>query len=76
MTKESLTGQAVDFEKLPRFLTPAEAAAVLRISLASFYKKAHLRQIPVTKVGGSLRCDKVRLEKYLESRTRGGESDR
>jgi excisionase family DNA binding protein len=62
------------FEDLARYLTPNEAATVLRISLASFYKKAHLRQIPVTKVGGSLRCDKFRLEKYLESRTRGGEN--
>jgi len=65
--------QEIDFDKLPRYLTPAEAAAVLRISLASFYKKAHLRQIPVTKVGGSLRVNKRKLEKRLEERTTGGE---
>ncbi len=64
---------AQNFEKLPRYLKPVEAAAVLRISLASFYKKAHLRQIPVTKCGGSLRVDKYRLEKFLDERTLGGE---
>ncbi len=61
-----------DFEKLPRYLTPVETAVVLRISLASFYKKRHLGQIPVTKVGGTLRVDKFKLEKYLEERTTGG----
>lgn len=61
------------FEDLPRYLTPVEAAAVLRISLASFYKKAYLRQIPVTKCGGSLRVDKFKLAKYLDDRTVGGE---
>lgn len=62
-----------NFEDLPRYLKPAEVAALLRLSLASFYKKAHLGQIPVIKLGGSLRVDKIRLRQYLEERTRGGE---
>lgn len=65
-----------DFERAHRYLTPEEAAAILRISKRSFYKKAHLGQIPVIKLGGSLRVDKNRLEKYLESRTRGGETEK
>ncbi len=73
MRENSTNLQALDFEKLPRYLTPTETAAVLRISLASFYKKAHLGQIPVTKLGGSLRVDKYRLERYLDKRTRGGD---
>jgi excisionase family DNA binding protein len=73
MSENLINLQAIDFEKLPRYLIPIEAAAVLRISLASFYKKAHLRQIPVTKVGGSLRVDKYKLEKFLEERTAGGD---
>jgi excisionase family DNA binding protein len=73
MSQEFLKGREIDFETLPRYLKPIEAAAVLRISLASFYKKAHLRQIPVTKCGGSLRVDKYKLEKYLDKRTTGGD---
>jgi len=60
------------FEDLPRYLTPVEAASLLRISLAAFYKRAHLRQIPITKLGGSVRVDKLKLEQYLDKRTRGG----
>ncbi len=73
MKEEIVREPVVDFEKLPRYLTPTETAAVLRISLASFYKKRHLGQIPVTKVGGSLRVDKYRLAKYLDERTTGGQ---
>ena len=62
-----------NFESLPRYLKPVEAAALLRISLASFYKKAYLRQLPITKIGGSIRVDKLRLASYLEERTTGGE---
>lgn len=62
----------IGFEDLPRYLKPEEAAVLLRISLKSFYKKAHLGQIPVIKLGGSLRVDKYRLEKHMENRTRGG----
>jgi len=64
--------QSVKFEQLPRYLTPREAAGVLRISLASFYKKSWQGAIPTTRVGGSLRVDKNRLEKFLDENTRGG----
>ena len=63
---------ATKFEELPRYLKPVEAAELLRLSMASFYKRAHLGQIPVIKLGGSLRVDKYRLQQYLEERTRGG----
>jgi len=62
-----------EWHKYPRFLTPKEAAEILRLSLAAFYKKSWMGIIPTTKVGGSLRVDKNKLEEYLEKRTRGGE---
>lgn len=65
-------GKYKDFDKLPRFLMPDEVCALLRISKGSFYKRAFLGQLPVTKVGGSLRVDKIKLLEYLERRTRGG----
>jgi len=60
------------WSKLPRYLKPKEAAELLRISLASFYKRSWQGAIPTTKVGGSLRVDKNKLEEFLENNTRGG----
>jgi len=59
------------FEDLPRYLTPRQTSELLQISLASFYKSSWQGQIPTTKVGGRLRVDKIKLEKFLEGRTRG-----
>ncbi len=59
------------FNDLPRYLTPRQASELLQISLSSFYKSSWLGQIPTTKVGGRLRVDKIKLEKFLEGRTRG-----
>jgi len=59
------------FEELPRYLTPKQVADVLQISLASFYKRAYLSQLPVIRLGGSLRVDKLALEKHMEQNTRG-----
>ena len=58
------------FENLPRYLTPGQTSEVLQISLSSFYKRAHYGQLPVIKMGGSLRVDKHALEKYLATNTR------
>jgi len=59
------------FEDLPRYLTPRQTSELLQISLASFYKSSWQGQIPTTRVGGRLRIDKLKLEKFLESQTRG-----
>ena len=59
-------------KKLPRYLLPAEVADLLRISLPSFYIRSHKGELPVIKMGGSLRVDRQVLEKFLESKTRGG----
>jgi len=56
----------------PRYLLPAEAASLLRISLPSFYIRAHKGLLPVIKMGGSLRVDRLALEEFLKSKTRGG----
>lgn len=63
----------IDFDSLPRYLTPQETARVLRISLSSFYKRRFLGQLPVVKLGGSLRVDKRALERFLEHQTTGGD---
>lgn len=61
----------ISFEKLPRYLTPNQTSDLLQISKKSFYKHVHLGHIPVTKLGGSLRVDKFKLEKMLEDNSRG-----
>jgi len=61
------------YDELPRYLTPRQASEVLQISLSSFYKSSWQGDIPITKVGGRIRVDKLKLEKYLESRSRGGD---
>jgi len=61
----------VEFSELPRYLKPQQAADLLQISLSSFYKRAHYGQLPIIKMGGSLRVDKYALEKHLEQNTRG-----
>jgi len=59
------------FEDLPRYLTPRQASELLQISLSSFYKSSWKGDIPTTRCGGRLRVDKMKLEKFLESQTRG-----
>jgi len=59
------------FNDLPRYMTPRQAAELLQISLSSFYKSSWLGQIPTTKIGGRLRVDRIKLEQFLESQTRG-----
>jgi len=59
-------------KKLERYLLPTEAADLLRISLNSFYIRAWKGDIPVIKLGGSLRVDRQVLEEFLKSKTRGG----
>jgi len=54
---------------LPRYLLPAEVASLLQISLNSFYIRVHRGQLPVIKLGGSIRVDRYRLEKFLDERT-------
>lgn len=62
----------MEFKELPRYLTPKQASEVLQISLSSFYKSSWKGDIPTTRLGGRIRVDKLKLEKYLETRTRGG----
>lgn len=61
----------MEFSELPRYLTPKQTADLLQISLSSFYKRVYLSQLPVIKLGATLRVDKYALEKHLENNTRG-----
>jgi excisionase family DNA binding protein len=47
-------------------LTPAETAALLRISKASVYRLVERREVPFYRLRGSLRFDRRDIEAYLE----------
>ncbi len=47
------------------FLTPPEAARLLRLSKASVYRLVETRVLPFYRVSGSLRFSKKDLEEYL-----------
>ena len=65
-----------NFEEYQRYLTPDDVCEILKISKPSFYKRAWKGELPITKLGGSLRVDKYKLEKLLDSNTRSIKSCR
>lgn len=56
---------AGDLEQLPRTLTVEEAASVLRISRSAAYRAAARGELPVLRVGRSLRVPRWRLLELL-----------
>jgi len=60
-----------EFDDYKRYLTPTDVCEILQISKASFYKRVWKGDIITTRLGGSIRVDKRRLEKQLEENTRG-----
>ena len=56
--------------KMSRLLVPHEVCKILRISKSSFYKKVWQGQIPVIKLGRSIRVDKKQLMDFLEKNSR------
>ena len=60
-------------EDYKTYLTPSDVCEILQISKASFYKRIWQGDIPCTKIGrGSIRVDKRKLEKMMETNSRGG----
>jgi len=57
-------------EDYPTILTPSNVCDILQISKSSFYKRVWQGTIPITKIGGSVRVDKRKLEKMLEDNSR------
>ncbi|NIS09219.1 MAG: helix-turn-helix domain-containing protein [Candidatus Dadabacteria bacterium] len=51
----------------PRYLTPTQTSEVLQIPMSTFYKLSARGDLPVVKVGGSLRVDKYKLIEKLEN---------
>jgi excisionase family DNA binding protein len=49
-----------------QLLTPQEAADLLGLSLQAFYQRIHRGQIPIIRIGRSLRVDPEELERWLE----------
>ncbi len=52
-----------------KLLLPEEASGFLRISLASFYKRVWAGQIPVIRIGRSLRVDEQKLLEILNDQS-------
>ena len=50
-----------NLEDYSPLLLPEEVCEILRISKASFYKKVWVGQIPVIRIGKSLRVNKSKL---------------
>jgi excisionase family DNA binding protein len=57
--------------KESRFLTIAETAELLRISLRTAYSLADRGEIPSVRVGGQYRVPRIELEEQLVASTRG-----
>jgi len=55
-----------NIDEYQQLLLPEEVCEILRISLPSFYKRAWQGDIPIIKVGRSIRVDKRKLLKMLE----------
>ena len=49
-----------------QWMTPREAASYLRISLKSVYSRVAVRQLPFSRLGGSLRFRKSQLDGLLD----------
>ena len=60
-----------NLEEYKPLLLPDEVCEILRISKSSFYKKVWLGQIPVIKLGKSIRVDKAKLLNLLNENSRG-----
>ncbi len=48
-----------------RWMTVNEAAEYLGLTTKAVYNRVHMRRIPYTKLGGSLRFDKEAIENWL-----------
>ncbi|MCD6327576.1 helix-turn-helix domain-containing protein [bacterium] len=49
-----------------RWLNSAEAASYLGLSIKALYERCRLRKLPYSRLGGSLRFDKLELDRILE----------
>jgi excisionase family DNA binding protein len=56
----------------PKVMRMADAAKALGISRSKVYSLASAGQIPVVRIGGSLRVPSVALDRWLEEQTVGG----
>lgn len=57
---------------VPSYLTPAEVAELLRVSVKSVYRwLGQDPSMPVLKIGGTVRFPRERLERWLRAREQG-----
>ena len=61
-----------NFDDYNLLLLPNEVCEILRISKSAFYKKVWQGDLPVIKIGKSLRIDKNQLIEFLNKNTRNG----
>ncbi|NQT80263.1 MAG: helix-turn-helix domain-containing protein [Candidatus Aminicenantes bacterium] len=51
-----------------RWITPRECAAYLSIHVKTVYAQVAKREIPSSKIGGSVRIDRKKLDEIMEGR--------
>lgn len=51
-----------------RWITPKQCSSYLSIHLKTVYSQIERGEIPATKIGGSVRIDRKKLDDILESR--------
>jgi len=61
---------------MEKLLTPSEAAELLGVKLSTLYTWAARRQMPVQKVGRSLRFSPAALARWLAAQARPPRTDR
>ena len=61
---------------MEKLLTPSEAAELLGVKLSTLYTWAARRQMPVQKVGRSLRFSPAALARWLAVQARSPRTDR
>jgi excisionase family DNA binding protein len=68
----SIARQESDTGKVPSYLVPQEVADLLRLSVKSVYRvAANNPDMPMLKIGGSVRFPRERLERWLRDREQG-----
>ena len=65
MSDGSMPGQFRDLHEVPMFLTPCEAARLLRTSKGAIYCLVKRREIPVIRIGRRLLFDREELLRWL-----------
>jgi excisionase family DNA binding protein len=59
------SSEMIDLENDPELMTAAEISKVFNVSLGHVYHLIERKELPIVKIGRSVRVRKVDLEKYI-----------